>query len=76
MLLHRFHLFLIIENDFRLFPMTNAAASFREKRRKSVEKYMRDTAPSKYHDLVIPDFDIGCKVSNPMASYLPYQHHY
>lgn len=50
------------ENDFRLFPMTDSAARLREKRRKHVEKYMRDTAPEKYYDLLIPDFDVGCKV--------------
>lgn len=62
MRLHRFHIFLLAENEFRLFPMTKAAARLREKRREMVEKYMRDTAPAKYHDLLIPDFDVGCKV--------------
>ncbi|KAJ5115850.1 flavoprotein [Penicillium angulare] len=61
MKLHRFHIFLLAENDFRLFPMTKGAAKLREKYRKRVEKYMRETAPAKYHDLLIPDFDIGCK---------------
>jgi cation diffusion facilitator CzcD-associated flavoprotein CzcO len=62
MRLHRFHIFLIAENDFRLFPMTKGAAKLREKRRRQVEKYMRDAGPEKYHDLLIPDFDVGCKV--------------
>lgn len=62
MRMHRFHIFLMAENDFRLFPMTDSAARLREKRRKHVEKYMRDTAPEKYYDLLIPDFDVGCKV--------------
>ncbi|KAL2827500.1 hypothetical protein BJY01DRAFT_255663 [Aspergillus pseudoustus] len=61
MKLHRFHIFLIAENDFRLFPMTKGAARLREKRRRQVEKYMRETGPEKYHDLLIPDFDVGCK---------------
>ncbi|KAJ5555993.1 flavoprotein [Penicillium frequentans] len=61
MRLHRFHIFLIAENDFRLFPMTKSAARLREKRRQKVEKYMRATAPAKYHDTLIPDFDVGCK---------------
>lgn len=63
MILHRLHIFLIAENEFRLFPMTQSAAKLREKRRRNVEKYMRDTAPTKYHDVLIPDFDVGCKVS-------------
>jgi cation diffusion facilitator CzcD-associated flavoprotein CzcO len=62
MRLHRLHIFLIAENDFRLFPMTKGAAKLREKRRNQVEKYMRQASPEKYHDLLIPDFDVGCKV--------------
>ena len=60
--LHRFHIFLMAENDFRLFPTTKGAAKLRQKRRKDVEKYMRKAGPEKYHDLLIPDFDVGCKV--------------
>ncbi|KAE8143900.1 hypothetical protein BDV38DRAFT_232277 [Aspergillus pseudotamarii] len=59
--LHRLHIFLIAENGFRMFPMTNRAARLRQKRRKEVEKYMKETAPPKYHDILIPDFEIGCK---------------
>ncbi|KAJ4986826.1 monooxygenase [Stagonosporopsis vannaccii] len=61
MRLHRLMIFLIAENDFRLFPMTSAAARLRRSRQESVEKYMRKTAPAKYHDLLIPDFEVGCK---------------
>jgi hypothetical protein len=60
--MHRFHIFLLAENDLRLFPMKNGAARLREKRRKQVEKYMRKAGPEKYHDLLILDFDVGCKV--------------
>lgn len=61
MLLHRFTIFLIAENGWRLFPMTNSAARLRQRRRRNVEKYMKETAPAKYHDLLIPKFEIGCK---------------
>ncbi|BCS27944.1 uncharacterized protein APUU_60992A [Aspergillus puulaauensis] len=61
MKLHRLHIFLLAENGFRMFPMTARAASLRQKRRREVEKYMRDAAPAKYHDILIPDFEIGCK---------------
>lgn len=64
MRLHRFMIFLVAENDFRLFPMTKGAARLREARRRSVESYMRKLAPAKYHGLLIPDFDIGCKVGS------------
>lgn len=53
MKLHRFHIFLLAENKFRLFPMTKAAAKLREKRRQRVVKYMRETAPAKYHPTLI-----------------------
>lgn len=62
MRLHRFHIFLIAESQWRMFPMTKSAARFRQKKRKEFEKYMRDTAPAKYYDLLIPKFDLGCKV--------------
>ncbi|KAL4986829.1 hypothetical protein BDW68DRAFT_178425 [Aspergillus falconensis] len=57
MRLHRFHIFLIAENNFRMFPMTKGAARLREKRRRQVENYMRGAGPEKYHDLLILDFD-------------------
>ncbi|GAB1210831.1 hypothetical protein APSETT445_009629 [Aspergillus pseudonomiae] len=59
--LHRLHIFLLAESSFRMFPMTDKAARLRQKRRREVEKYMKDTAPAKYHDILIPDFEIGCK---------------
>lgn len=62
MKLHRLHIFLLAEKEFLLFPMTKAAARLRAKRQQAAEKYMRDTAPAKYHQALIPDFDIGCKV--------------
>jgi len=68
--LHRLHIFLSAESDFRLFPMTKAAARLRAKRKVAVEKYMRRTAPARYHDLLIPEFDVGCKVLS--LPFLPY----
>jgi len=49
------------ENDFRLFPIKKKAAALREYKRKTVDRYTRATAPEKYHDLLIPDFSVGCK---------------
>lgn len=59
--LHRLQVFLWAEWDFQLFPMTEKAAKMRQARRKDVERYMKSTAPQKYHDMLIPDFDVGCK---------------
>lgn len=61
MLLQRFIVFNASERAFRGFYMTEAGAKYRAKRRAQIEQYMRSTAPEKYHDLLIPDFEIGCK---------------
>ncbi|KAM6534418.1 hypothetical protein FALCPG4_004058 [Fusarium falciforme] len=61
MALQRFLVFLAAENELRGFPMTKSAAKFRQNRRKQAEQYMRHTAPEKYHDMLIPDFEVGCK---------------
>ncbi|KAL4912906.1 hypothetical protein BDW62DRAFT_214649 [Aspergillus aurantiobrunneus] len=59
--LHRFAIYQAAEADWQLFPMTKSAARYRQKRRKEIEAYMRKTAPEKYHDILIPDFEVGCK---------------
>ncbi|XHG03123.1 hypothetical protein AWENTII_006444 [Aspergillus wentii] len=74
MRLHRFQVFLMAENDFRLFPMTKAAAKLRQARRETVDMYMRETAPAKYHDILIPDFEVGCKRRVFDAGYLESLH--
>ncbi|KAM5356966.1 hypothetical protein ACJ41O_003612 [Fusarium nematophilum] len=61
MALQRLAVFLAAENELRGFPMTNSAAKFRQTRREQAEQYMRRTAPAKYHDMLIPDFEVGCK---------------
>ncbi|KAL4953197.1 hypothetical protein BDW69DRAFT_184704 [Aspergillus filifer] len=59
--LHRFAIYLAAEQDWKLFPMTSSAAKYRQKRRNETERYMRKTAPVEYHDILIPDFEFGCK---------------
>lgn len=61
MALQRFIVFLAAENELRGFPMNKSGAQFRQRRRINAEKYMRSTAPAKYHDMLIPDFEVGCK---------------
>lgn len=61
MLLQRFAVFLVAENSLRGFAMTKAGTRFRKKKQAKAEKYMRSTAPGKYHDILIPDFEVGCK---------------
>ncbi|KAK2593191.1 hypothetical protein QQS21_009120 [Conoideocrella luteorostrata] len=53
--------FLIAENHMRGFYMTKAGARYRKHIQTRAEAYIRKTAPAKYHSLLIPDFEIGCK---------------
>lgn len=59
--LMRFMVFLIGENSWRGFYMTKTAAALRKQREARTTAYMKKAAPEKYHDLLIPDFPIGCK---------------
>jgi cation diffusion facilitator CzcD-associated flavoprotein CzcO len=61
--MHRFHIFILAEKDFGLFYMNSLGAMMRKMKRSSVERFMREAAPAKYHDILIPDFDVGCKAS-------------
>ncbi|KAM5372391.1 hypothetical protein ACJA88_009140 [Fusarium oxysporum] len=53
--------FLETERQYKLFEMTDAGARVRAKFRETALTYMKKTAPAKYHDLLIPDFEFGCK---------------
>ncbi|KAK0610055.1 hypothetical protein B0T17DRAFT_621331 [Bombardia bombarda] len=61
MLLQRFFIFCLIENHWRGFYMTEAGARFRKKYEAICTQYFKATAPEKYHDMLIPDWSIGCK---------------
>ncbi|KAK2684476.1 hypothetical protein QWA68_016280, partial [Fusarium oxysporum] len=52
---------LVTETHARAFSMTESGRRFREQWKKVSETYIRKTAPAKYYDLLIPDFEIGCK---------------
>ncbi|KAL6364247.1 hypothetical protein LRP88_02164 [Fusarium phalaenopsidis] len=53
--------YLFTESEAKPFSMTESGRRFRERWQKVSETYIRETAPAKYHDLLIPDFEIGCK---------------
>ncbi|KAL1887666.1 hypothetical protein Sste5346_010061 [Sporothrix stenoceras] len=57
----RMLVFAFAELELLGFPMTKFAAAWRRRRRQQAEAYMRTTAPEKYHDILIPDFEVGCK---------------
>ncbi|KAK4184195.1 hypothetical protein QBC35DRAFT_506414 [Podospora australis] len=60
-MLQRYVVYFLAEADWAGFSLTPSAAKFREKRRKMAVAYIKATAPEKYHDLLIPEFEIGCK---------------
>ncbi|RDA96199.1 hypothetical protein CP533_1618 [Ophiocordyceps camponoti-saundersi (nom. inval.)] len=59
--LARFFVFCANEDNLRGFFMTKAGARYRSRKEAPVLNYMKKTAPEKYHHLIIPDFEIGCK---------------
>lgn len=59
--LSRFMLFVFAEDQLRGFYMNWDAKRYRKNVQKKSETYMRKVAPEKYHDMLIPDFEIGCK---------------
>ncbi|KAH9238349.1 hypothetical protein K456DRAFT_1758791 [Colletotrichum gloeosporioides 23] len=61
MTIQRLLMFAWAEDSFRGFYMTDAGTRYRKRVQARVEKYMRATAPEKYHDKIIPDFELGCK---------------
>ncbi|KAH7029926.1 uncharacterized protein B0I36DRAFT_412440 [Microdochium trichocladiopsis] len=72
--LQRLLVFLGAEHTLRGFPLTDAAARFRHAQRVKAERYMRAAAPQRYHDLLIPDFEVGCKRRIFDAGYLASLH--
>ncbi|CCC13139.1 unnamed protein product [Sordaria macrospora k-hell] len=53
--------FVKAEVEYIGFGDGKIAKAWRKKRQRQVEAYMRATAPAKYHSLLIPDFEVGCK---------------
>lgn len=61
MLLQRLIIYFIAERETKGYPLTKAGQRFRDGRRERYERYMRRTAPEKYHGLLIPEFEVNCK---------------
>lgn len=59
--LSRFAIFVFAEDQLRCFYQNWDSRRYRRNMRKTAEKYMRKMAPEKYHDILIPDFEVGCK---------------
>lgn len=61
MTLQRLIISAVAEEALRGFYMTESGKRHRQSTEAYANKYMRATAPEKYHDKLIPDFEFGCK---------------
>ncbi|KAF8591636.1 monooxygenase [Ramaria rubella] len=57
----RLYVFLTIESHWRLFIMSASGAKYRRSVEKRSKEYIFRVAPKKYHDILIPDWEIACK---------------
>ncbi|KAH8898819.1 FAD/NAD(P)-binding domain-containing protein [Thozetella sp. PMI_491] len=59
--LQRFVVFVSAEWEFAAFPQTDAGVKFRKWREKDIAAYMKSKAPERYHSILIPEYELGCK---------------
>lgn len=57
----RFILFVGSELDWQMFGGEKHNERFREKTEKALLKHMRKQAPDKYHEILTPNYGVGCK---------------
>lgn len=74
MFIQRVLLYVSFEGFVKGYPLTPGGQKFRDWQRETITKYMKSTAPEKYHDLLIPDFEVGCKRRIFNAGYLESLH--
>lgn len=57
----RLSIWLLGEDSWRGFYLTKKAAALRKTREADARAYMKKKAPAEYHDMLIPEFPLGCK---------------
>ncbi|CAH0045222.1 unnamed protein product [Clonostachys solani] len=70
MILQRLLVFSIAEEGFRGFCMTRDGQRARNHQRKEAITYLKETAPEKYHDVLVPNYEPNCKRRVFDAGYL------
>lgn len=60
--LMRFMVFLVFESDWGMFKMNKAGARRRRAAEEASKKYILSTAPQRYHEILVPNYEIGCNV--------------
>ncbi len=61
MKLHRYMIATVMDSYFAIFYVNGIGGWLRKLYKKRVLAYMRKACPPAYHDVIIPDFEIGCK---------------
>lgn len=61
MRLRRWAIFWNIDKQSYAYRGTAAGVQQRQKEEEVARQYIRVTAPKKYHDILTPDFELGCK---------------
>jgi cation diffusion facilitator CzcD-associated flavoprotein CzcO len=67
----RYIIFFAAETEWVYFLGTAHAEKARKKYEKALLQHMRDTVPSKYHEILTPDYSVGCKRRIFDATWLP-----
>lgn len=73
MRLYRFYLYAMMEKDFLGFYQ-DTGGSIREDLKRTQIEYMKNHAPARYHDALIPQTEIGCKRKVMDTDYLACLH--
>jgi hypothetical protein len=59
----RLQMFIIMEKDgWRMFPGNETGERLRRAAEEQSKEFIFRVAPKKYHDILIPDWEIACKV--------------
>ncbi|PKS11004.1 hypothetical protein jhhlp_002763 [Lomentospora prolificans] len=72
--LYRIHLAWQLESVFYSFLMTPSGARMRQKIRDATTKFIREDAPPQYRDILMPDYEPGCKRRVNTATYFKALH--
>lgn len=67
--------FAICEYQWRIFGGTKFSKNERRKLEDELLRYLRKTAPESYHDMLTPDYEVGCKRRVFDGAYLESLHH-
>lgn len=58
---HRFYIFLLMERIFWFTHESRVAVFLRRLAKRDIAAYMREKSPRKYHDQLVPEYELGCK---------------